>query len=146
MAGAHRSAARRCSRARDLAAMAQEARGGGGDLYPGWHETAEGLGRPGDGGRSSSMRGRLRCGGEERRGAADAVWRGRDGVMFYRGGEAVVGWGDSRPSGGWRSAITAPDTQRGDDGAASIDGEIEEELVARRFSSIRVWEAIQRRR
>jgi hypothetical protein len=30
--------------------MAREARGGDGDLYPGWHETAEGLERPGDGG------------------------------------------------------------------------------------------------
>jgi hypothetical protein len=146
MAGAHRSAARRCSRARDLAAMAWEARGGSRDLYPGWHETAEGLGRPGNGGRSSSMRGCSSCGDEERRGAAGAVWRGRDGVLFYRGGEAVVGWGDSRPSGGHRSAITAPDTRRGDDGAASIHGEIEEELVTRRFSSIRVWEGIQRRR
>jgi hypothetical protein len=29
---------------------AREARGGDGDLYPGWHETAEGLGRPSDGG------------------------------------------------------------------------------------------------
>jgi hypothetical protein len=30
--------------------MAWDARGGDGDLYPGWHETAEGLGWPGDGG------------------------------------------------------------------------------------------------
>jgi hypothetical protein len=29
---------------------AREARGGDGDLYPGWHETVEGLGRSGDGG------------------------------------------------------------------------------------------------
>jgi hypothetical protein len=33
------------------------------------------------------MRGCLRCGGEERRGAAGAVWRGRDGGTIYRGGE-----------------------------------------------------------
>jgi hypothetical protein len=30
--------------------MAREARGGDGDLYPGWHEMAEGLGWPGDDG------------------------------------------------------------------------------------------------
>jgi hypothetical protein len=35
-------------------------------------------------------------------------------------------------------------TRRGDDGAAMIHGEIEEELVARRFSSIRVWKGIHR--
>jgi hypothetical protein len=37
-------------------------------------------------------------------------------------------------------------TRRGDDGAATIHGEIEEELVARRFSSIRVWKGVHRRR
>jgi hypothetical protein len=35
------------------------------------------------------MRGRSRCRGEERRGAAGAVWRGRDGGAFYRAGETV---------------------------------------------------------
>jgi hypothetical protein len=30
--------------------MVREARGGDDNLYPGWHETTEGLGRPGDGG------------------------------------------------------------------------------------------------
>jgi hypothetical protein len=49
-ARAHRSVAHRRSHAWDLAAMAWDARGGDGDLYPGWHETAEGLGWPGDGG------------------------------------------------------------------------------------------------
>jgi hypothetical protein len=48
--GARWSVAHRHSRARDLAAMAREARGGDGDLYPDWHEMAEGLGWPGDGG------------------------------------------------------------------------------------------------
>jgi hypothetical protein len=98
--GAHRSMAHRRSHARDLAAMAREARGGDGDLYPGWHEMAEGLGRPGDGG--------SRCRGEERRGAVGAVWRGGDRGTFYRGGEAVVGRGDGLPSGGRRCAIKAP--------------------------------------
>jgi hypothetical protein len=39
------------------------------------------------GSRSSSTRGRSRCGGEERWGAAGVVWRGRDGGTFSRGGE-----------------------------------------------------------
>jgi hypothetical protein len=39
----------------------------------------------------------------------------------------------------------APVTRRGDDGAATIHGEIEEESVARRFSSIRVRKGIHRR-
>jgi hypothetical protein len=46
------------------------------------------------GSRSSSMRGCSRCGGEERRGVAGKGWRGGDGGMFYRGGEAVVGRGN----------------------------------------------------
>jgi hypothetical protein len=46
------------------------------------------------GGRSSSTRGRSRCGGEQRRGAAGVVWRGEDGETFYRGGQAVVVRGD----------------------------------------------------
>jgi hypothetical protein len=63
---------------------------------------------------------------------------------FYRGGEAVVGRGDGRPSGGRRCAIKAPLTRRGDDEAATIHGEIEEESVMCRFSSIRVWKGIHR--
>jgi hypothetical protein len=58
------------------------------------------------------------------------VWRGGDGSTFYRGGEAVAGRGDGRPTSGRRCAIKAPVTQRGDDGAAMIHGEIEEESVA----------------
>jgi hypothetical protein len=50
VAGAHQSAARWRSRAWAVAVMAREARGGDGDLYPSWHEMAEGLRRPGDGG------------------------------------------------------------------------------------------------
>jgi hypothetical protein len=50
VAGARRSVARRRSHAQDLAATTREARGGDGDLYPGWHETVEGLERPGHGG------------------------------------------------------------------------------------------------
>jgi hypothetical protein len=49
-AGAHRSTAHQRSRARDLAAMAWEARGGDGDLYLGWHKMTEGFGWLGDGG------------------------------------------------------------------------------------------------
>jgi hypothetical protein len=45
MAGAHRH-----SHAQDLAVTAREAREGDGDLYPGWHKTAEGLRQPSDGG------------------------------------------------------------------------------------------------
>jgi hypothetical protein len=45
MAGAHWR-----SHARDLTVTAREAREGDGDLYPGWHETAEGLSQPSDGG------------------------------------------------------------------------------------------------
>jgi hypothetical protein len=41
--GAHLSTARRHSRARGLTATKREARGGDGDLYPGWHKMAEGL-------------------------------------------------------------------------------------------------------
>jgi hypothetical protein len=98
------------------------------------------------GGRSSSMRGRSRCRGEERRGVAGSVWRGRDGGVFYRGGEEVVGRGDGQPSGGRRCAIKAPDTRSGDDGATTIHGEIEEESVVRRFSSIRVRKGVHQRR
>jgi hypothetical protein len=75
------------------------------------------------------MRGCLRCGGEERRGAAGAVWRGRDGGTFYRGGEVVVGRGDGRPSSSRRCAIKAPVTRRGDEEAVMTHGEIEVELV-----------------
>jgi hypothetical protein len=75
-----------------------------------------------------------------------AVWRGGDGGTFYRGGEAAVGRGDSQPSGGRRCAIKASITQRGDDGAAMIHGEIEEELVVHRFSSIRVLKGVHQRR
>jgi hypothetical protein len=35
-----------CSRARDLTVVTRGARKGDGDPYPGWHEVAEGLGRP----------------------------------------------------------------------------------------------------
>jgi hypothetical protein len=89
------------------------------------------------GGQSSLTRGRSRCGGEERRGVAGAMWRGGDGGAFYRGWEAVVGRGDGRPSSGRRCAIKASITRRGDNVAATIDGEIEEESV-HQFSSIRV--------
>jgi hypothetical protein len=44
------------------------------------------------------------------RGAAGAVWRGRNGGAFYRDGEAVVGRGDGRPSGGQWYTIKAPVT------------------------------------
>jgi hypothetical protein len=71
-----------------------------------------------------------------------AVWRDGDGGAFYRGGVAVVGRGDDQPSGGWRCAIMAPVTRRGDDGAAMIHGEIEEESVACRFGSIRVRKGV----
>jgi hypothetical protein len=74
------------------------------------------------------------------------VWRDGDEGTFYRGGEAVVGRGDSRPSGGQRCAIKALVTRRGDDGAAMIHGEIEEESMACWFSSIRVRKGIHRRR
>jgi hypothetical protein len=70
------------------------------------------------------MRGHSRCRGEERRGAVSAEWRGGDRGTFYRGGEAVVGRGDGRPSGSWRCAIKAPVTRRGDDRAATIHGEL----------------------
>jgi hypothetical protein len=79
------------------------------------------------------------------------VWRGGDGGAFYWGGEAVVGSGDGRPSDSRRCATKAPVTRRGDDGAATIHGEIEEESVVHRFSSIRVrkgahhWQAEWRR-
>jgi hypothetical protein len=98
------------------------------------------------GDRSSSTRGHSRRGGEERRGAASAVWIGRDGGTFYRGGEAVVGMGDGRPSSSQRCTIEAPVTRRGYDGAAMIHGEIQEESVAHRFSSIWVRKGIHRRR
>jgi hypothetical protein len=75
---------------------------------------------------------------------AGAVWRGGDGGAFYRGGEAVEGRGDGWPSGGQRCAIKAPVTRRGDDGAATIHGEIEEESVAHWFSSIRVRKGVHR--
>jgi hypothetical protein len=41
--------ASRRSRARDLAVAARGARGEDGEPYPGWHEVAEGHGRPGNG-------------------------------------------------------------------------------------------------
>jgi hypothetical protein len=72
------------------------------------------------------------------------MWRGGDGGAFYRGGEAVVGRGDGQPSGGRRCAIKASVTQRGDDKAATIHGEIEEESVAHRFSYIRMCKSIHR--
>jgi hypothetical protein len=97
------------------------------------------------GNQCSSMRGRSRCGGEERRGAAGMVWRCRDRGAFYRVGEAVVGRGDVRPSDSWRCAIKAPVTRRGDDGVATIHGQIEEELVAHWFSSIWLWKGVHRR-
>jgi hypothetical protein len=50
VAGARWSTARQRSRAWDLATMVQEARGGDGDLYLGWHEMTEGFGWLGDGG------------------------------------------------------------------------------------------------
>jgi hypothetical protein len=149
VAGAHRSAVHRRSRARDLTMMVREARGGDGDLYPSWHETAEGprwramVDRGGN--QCSSMRGHSRCRREERRGAVGMVWRCGDGGAFYRVGEAVVGRGDVRPSDSWRCAIKAPVTRRGDDGVAMIHGQIEEELVARWFSSIWLWKGVHRR-
>jgi hypothetical protein len=73
------------------------------------------------------------------------VWRDGDEGTFYRGGEAVVGRGDGRPSGGRRCASKAPVTQRGDDRAMTIHVEIEEESVACRFSSIRVRKGVHRR-
>jgi hypothetical protein len=94
------------------------------------------------GGWSSSTRGRSSCRGEERRGAASAVWRGGDRGTFYWGGETVVGRGDGRPSGGQRCAIKASVTRRGDVGAATILGEIKEVSVACRFSSIRVQKGV----
>jgi hypothetical protein len=73
------------------------------------------------------------------------VWRGGDGGAFYWGGEAVVGSGDGRPSGNRRCATKAPVTRRGDDRAATIHGEIEEESVVHRFSSIRVRKGAHQR-
>jgi hypothetical protein len=55
----------------------------------------------------------------------------------------MVGRGDGRPSGGQRCAIQAPVTRRGDNGAVTIHGEIEEESVAHRFSSIRVRKGVR---
>jgi hypothetical protein len=48
----------------------------------------------GGGSGASSMKRCLRHGGEERRRAASAMWRGRDGGAFYRLEEAVEGTGD----------------------------------------------------
>jgi hypothetical protein len=84
-----------------------------------------------------------RCGEEGSGGCG--VERRRWGA-FYRGGQAVVGKGDGRPSGGQRCAIKAAVTRRGGDGAATIHGGIEEESMACRFSSIRVWEGSTRQR
>jgi hypothetical protein len=74
------------------------------------------------------------------------VWRGGDGGAFYKVGEAVVKRGDGWPSDGRRCAIKALVTRRGDNGAATIHGEIEEESVAHRFSSILVRKGVRRRR
>jgi hypothetical protein len=50
VSGAHRSTARRRSRAWDLVTTAREARGGDEDLYLSWHEMTEGFRWLGDGG------------------------------------------------------------------------------------------------
>jgi hypothetical protein len=58
-------------------------------------------------------------------------WRARYGEAERGARFIAVGRGDGRPSCGLRCAIKAPITRRGDDGAATIHGEIEEESVAR---------------
>jgi hypothetical protein len=52
----------------------------------------------GGGGEASSMRRCSRHRGEERRRAASAVWRCRNGGTLYRLGEAMEGTGDVRSS------------------------------------------------
>jgi hypothetical protein len=47
--GLARGGARRRSRVQDRTVAARGARGEDGEPYPGWHEAAEGHGRPGDG-------------------------------------------------------------------------------------------------
>jgi hypothetical protein len=54
--------------------------------------------------------------------------------------------GDGQSSGGWRCTIKPPITLRGDNGVVTIHGEIEEESVARQFSSIRVLKSVHRQR
>jgi hypothetical protein len=82
-----RARARQRSLAWDLTVVARRGRERDGDPYPDWHEATEGLGQLGvDGGASSTKR-CSRHGGEGRRRAASAVWRGRDKGAFYRGGE-----------------------------------------------------------
>jgi hypothetical protein len=78
----------------------------------------------------------VRKGGERWARCGDA----ETGVCFI-----VVGRQDGRPSGGRRCAIKAPVTRRGDDGAAMIHGETEEESMACRFSAIWVWKGVYRR-
>jgi hypothetical protein len=87
-------------------------------------------------------------------------WEGARGAEVRKGGEwrapggeeemgarfIRVGRGDGRPSSGRRCVIKAPVTRRGDDGVATIHGEIEEESVVHRFSSIRVRKGVHRRR
>jgi hypothetical protein len=66
--------------------------------------------------------------------------RGSDGrVMVDRGGSQ-----SSSMRGRSRCAIKAPVTRKGDDRAVTIHGEIEEESVARRFSSIQVQKGVHR--
>jgi hypothetical protein len=48
-----------------------------------WQRGSDGLASAkGGSGGASSMKGRSRCGGEGRRGAASAMWRGRDRAPF----------------------------------------------------------------
>jgi hypothetical protein len=83
-----------------------------------------------------ARRAEVRKGGERRARYGEA----ERGARFI-----VVGRGDGRPSCGLRCAIKAPITRRGDDGATTIHGEIEEESAARRFSSIWVRKGGHRR-
>jgi hypothetical protein len=109
VARAHWNAAHRRSRAWDLATTVWKQEEGTGLSTPVGTRRQRGLdGRATmdrGGGWSSSTRGRSRCGGEERRAAASAMWRGGDEGAFYRGGEVVARRGDSRPSGG-RGALS----------------------------------------
>jgi hypothetical protein len=63
-------------------------------------------------------------------------WQPWCGEAETRASFIGVGRGDCRPSGGQRCTIKVSVTQRRDDGAAMIHGEIEEVSVAHRFSSI----------
>jgi hypothetical protein len=78
---------------------------------------------------------------EVRKGGERRAWCGEAETRAHFIG---VGRVDGRPSGGQGYAIKAPITRRGDDGAATIHGEIEEESVMHWFSSIRVRKGIHR--